>query len=239
MKTARLARHKVCKFGVNMIEIYDKLKRLYLKSVRYSDQKRYWDTRWGIELNRSLDRSIDRATFNHAFKVTLELMKKLGCGNVLEIGCGKAEFRALPNYTPLDFSRKVLNKYGLEGYVCADITNKIPFPDKTFDCAMTRYVLMHIPTSKIENAVKEISRVTEKAILITETCTSTVPLKSHCFNHDLRALFQKHFSGKLVRIDERTWAVTVDDLAQAHLSERCFASVSGKSRHTEPITVSV
>jgi ubiquinone/menaquinone biosynthesis C-methylase UbiE len=140
-------------------------------------------------------------------------MKKLDCNNILEIGCGKGEFRTLPNYTPLDFSKSVLNKYGLEGYVYADITNKIPLPDKTFDCAMTRYVLMHIPTDKIENAVKEISRVTKKAFITTETCNSAVPLKSHCFNHDLKALFKKHFYGKLVSIDERTWAVTVEDLA--------------------------
>jgi len=166
-------------------------------------------------------------------------MKKLDCNNVLEIGCGRAEFRTLPNYTPLDFSKKVLNKYGLKGYVCADITSKIPLPDKTFDCAMTRYVLMHIPTGKIENAVKEISRVTKKAIITTETCNSTVPLKSHCFNHDLRALFQKHFSGKLVGINEKTWAVTVEDLAQENFSERCFVRIPDTSRHTETLRVSV
>jgi SAM-dependent methyltransferase len=204
--------HDVCTFGVKMAAVYDKLKRLYLKLVGYGDQKRYWDTRWGIELNRT-DRSIDPATFRDAFKITLDIMKKLDCNNILEIGCGKGEFRTLPNYTPLDFSKSVLNKYGLEGYVYADITNKIPLPDKTFDCAMTRYVLMHIPTDKIENAVKEISRVTKKAFITTETCNSKVPLKSHCFNHDLKALFKKHFSGKLVSIDEGTWAVTVEDLA--------------------------
>ena len=202
----------VCALGVKMSAVYDKLKRLYLKLVGYGDQRRYWDTRWGIDLNRSLDRSIDKATFDHAFKITSEIMKKLDCNNILEIGCGKAEFRTLPNYTPLDFSKKVLNKYGLEGFVYADITNRIPLPDKTFDCAMTRYVLMHIPTDKIENAVKEISRVTKRAFITTETCNSPLPLKSHCFNHDLKALFQKHFSGKLVSIDEKTWAVTVEDL---------------------------
>jgi ubiquinone/menaquinone biosynthesis C-methylase UbiE len=198
-----------------MSAVKDKLKRLYLKLVGYDDQTRYWDTRWSLGLDRSLDHSIDKATFDHAFNITTEIMKKLDCQNILEIGCGKAEFRTLPNYTPLDFSQKVLNKYGLKGYVYADVTNRIPLPDKTFDCAMTRYVLMHIPTGKIENAVKEISRVTKKAFITTETCNSTVPLKSHCFNHDLKGLFKKHFSeGKLVTIDERTWTVNVEDLAQ-------------------------
>jgi hypothetical protein len=43
--------HDVCTFGVKMAAVYDKLKRLYLKLVGYGDQKRYWDTRWGIELD--------------------------------------------------------------------------------------------------------------------------------------------------------------------------------------------
>lgn len=50
--------------------------------------------------------------------------------------------------------------------VGADIT-KLPFADKVFDCVLAAEVLEHIPFNEVPKALKELSRVSRKSIVIT------------------------------------------------------------------------
>lgn len=50
--------------------------------------------------------------------------------------------------------------------VNADIT-KLPFADKTFDCVLAAEVLEHIPFAEVGVALKELSRVAGRSIVIT------------------------------------------------------------------------
>jgi len=50
--------------------------------------------------------------------------------------------------------------------VCADVT-ALSFADKSFDTVLAAEILEHIPFNEVPKALKELSRVTRKAIVIT------------------------------------------------------------------------
>lgn len=56
--------------------------------------------------------------------------------------------------------------FRLRPTVGADVT-KLPFADKTFDCVLAAEVLEHIPFTEVSKALKELSRVSRNAIVIT------------------------------------------------------------------------
>jgi ubiquinone/menaquinone biosynthesis C-methylase UbiE len=58
-----------------------------------------------------------------------------------------------------------LNDKALLG--CADI-NALPFRDKFYDLVFTHATLMHVSEQNIENAIREISRVTKRYLVIIE-----------------------------------------------------------------------
>jgi hypothetical protein len=131
-------------------------------------------------------------------------MNEYGCDNIIDIGCGRAYCRELPGYLGIDFSFEGLKKSELPEFLFADMTRRIPLPDKTFDAAFVSAVLIHIPSEKIEKAVSEISRVVKKVIILNEPLYGMGDLnrKSHVFSHNLVELFSKHFSGDLVFVNE-------------------------------------
>ena len=173
------------------------LKRIYLKYiVGYGNPENYWNKRW--QINCEVEKGSEKRR-KQRFSTIKNLMQKNECENILEVGCGKARFRELPGYLGLDFSLEALKKSGLQNFVHADITKKIPLPDKNMDAVLSMWVLLHVPFDKIECAVAEISRVTKKLVVLYEPW-SLKPKHSqpHCFSHNLPELFKKHFDGVIV-----------------------------------------
>jgi len=101
---------------------------------------------------------------------------------VLDVGCGYGRMLKLFDQRGIgvDFGEKQTeNKNGLK-IIKADITQKIPFPDNSFDLVYTAGVLMHIPPFKIKKARNEIFRVAKKHILLIESTDKTY----HMFGYD-------------------------------------------------------
>jgi len=169
----------------------EKLKKIYLQFiVGYRNPKKYWNERWRIGLNQEKWKPEDIE------KVEIELtgvMKRFRCGNILEIGCGKAILKNLNGYTGLDFSLNVLES--LKEFIFADVGEHIPLPDKSFDATLCMKVLLHVKPDKIENAVKEICRVTKNVIILDEPpYKRNAECCKHNFNHDLTSLFERNIS---------------------------------------------
>lgn len=92
-------------------------------------------------------------------------VNKTSPAKVLEIGPGPgivAEIlrRMKVKVTTLDIDPK------LNPNICADVT-MLPFADKSFDTVLAAEILEHIPFNEVPKALKELSRVARKAIVIT------------------------------------------------------------------------
>lgn len=84
---------------------------------------------------------------------------------VLEIGPGPGIVSGILNrmkvkVTTLDIDPK------LHPIVCADVTS-LPFASKSFDTVLAAEILEHIPFPEVPKALKELSRVAGKSIVIT------------------------------------------------------------------------
>ena len=177
------------------------LKRLFLKMLGYKNAHKYWQVHWRLSpYSSKLSLETDRKILEFVRMV----MNEYECGNIIDIGCGRAYCRELPGYLGIDFSMEGLKRSELPEFLFADITRRIPLPDKIFDAALVSAVLIHIPNEKIEKAFSEISRVVKKVIILNEPAYGMGDLKrkSHVFSHNLVELFSKHFSGDLVFLNE-------------------------------------
>lgn len=175
--------------------VLDYLKRAWLKRiVGYDNPRRYWDSRWIAGLQAESETG---KTAKEQFATVEKLMAEHSCKNVLEVGCGKATLRNLPDYMGLDFSLQVLLNSGLPKFIYADITRGIPLPTDSKDVVLSRYVLLHIPFSKIEFVVDEICRVAKKLVVLREPSGSKEHIQPHCWRHDLPTLFED-FNGVVV-----------------------------------------
>jgi SAM-dependent methyltransferase len=169
-----------------------KLKGLLLKIIGYKNPHRYWNLHWRLsQKNITLD------TDKRLYATVEGIMQENHYENILDVGCGRAYLRALKGYLGLDWSMEAIKNNGLEQFLIADITNRIPLPDETLDCTYVSAVLGHIPPDKIERAVAEISRVTRYALILNEERTLAQQTKPHVFSHDLETLVKKHFRGQV------------------------------------------
>ncbi|MCK4497927.1 class I SAM-dependent methyltransferase [Candidatus Bathyarchaeota archaeon] len=92
-----------------------------------------------------------------------------------------------------------MKESNLDTFIYADITKRIPLPDKSQDAVLSRHVLLHIPFSEIENIVKEISRVAKQVVILKEPIgISKKHAQPHCFSHNLPELFKEFFDGELI-----------------------------------------
>jgi SAM-dependent methyltransferase len=187
------------------------IKRVFLKYITgYGDERKYWDTRWKLALkNEEWD-----SDFKQKMTALLNrVMSQYRCKSILEVGCGKANLRELPGYVGLDFSLESIKRSGLKEAIFADVTNHIPLPDKSYDAAFTRYVLLHILPNKIENAVAEMSRVAAKCIILYEPPyePNKPQVQPHSFNHNLPEIFRKHFDGPIVFLEPKNGEITVSE----------------------------
>lgn len=178
------------------------LSRFFLKYiVGYSNPQRYWNKRWGLALKTE---HWTKQSKEKERQIITNVLKRCRCANILEVGCGEATLRELPGYLGLDFSLEALRKSGLQNFICADVTEKIPLPDKSQDAVLSRFVLLHIPFDKIDAAIREISRVAKKCVILREPW-SLEPKHSqpHSFSHNLPELFKKYFDGTVVFLNGR------------------------------------
>ena len=174
----------------------DWCKRVWLRRVvQYGDQRRYWDRRWRMGLKPGSDLW---ANLSVALLKTKGVMEEHGCTNLLEIGCGPYPLKGLQGYIGMDFSQVALSHSGLQEYICADVTKRIPLPDKSIDAVYLGNVMLHIPSEKVERAAFEIMRVARKCIIVAESRTQ-FESNHECYWHDLEGLF-KGYSGELVMI---------------------------------------
>lgn len=184
-----------------------KIHRLWLKYVvGYGKPKKYWNKRWSFELTaekRSSQRGLE------LYNTIRELMDEYHCNNILEVGCGQAVLRELPNYLGLDFSLEVLKQSGLKQLIYADITKRIPLPTNSQDAVLSRFVLLHIPYSKIDRAVAEICRVASKLIIVEEPYGTPKHEQPHCWRHDLPDLLDS-FGGDVVFLSDRPPLLSID-----------------------------
>lgn len=92
-------------------------------------------------------------------------VNKTSPNKVLEIGPGPGIVSEILNrmnvrVTTLDIDPRLIPN------VCADVTS-LPFSDKSFDTVLAAEILEHIPFNEVPKALKELSRVAKKAIVIT------------------------------------------------------------------------
>ncbi len=93
--------------------------------------------------------------------------------SVLDVGCGDGTFlnflkgqkRGL-NLTGVDISEQALSVSKERGFemIQADVSNTLPFKDKTFDYSVCSEVLEHIANS--EDLLNEMRRVSRKGVLV-------------------------------------------------------------------------
>jgi hypothetical protein len=157
-------------------------KVLLRRVVGYSNEQRYWNSRWAwgkIPRNPNYRSNMEA-------KVR-KVMLEHGCKNILEIGCGEENLKGLPNYTGLDFSLEGLKKSKLDTFIFADITKRIPLPDKCFDAAFTSGVLQHIRPENVQKAASEMARVA-KLVILDEPHTDNPTFFS--WDHNYEELFR-------------------------------------------------
>jgi SAM-dependent methyltransferase len=85
----------------------------------------------------------------------------------------------------------------------------LPYTQKTFDCVILFYVLLHVIPAELETLFTEAMRVSNDYILINSLYSpEPLELKEHCFNHDLPALFNKyqvHVIRHVTKGNNHTW----------------------------------
>ena len=174
------------------------IKRIFLKYViGYKREQNYWNARWRLGLKNDV---WDEGRRQEMIILLNAIMAKHECQSFLDVGCGKAALREVRGYVGLDFSIESIKRSGLKEAIFADVTNHIPLPSKSFDAAFTRTVLLHIPPSKIDKAVSEISRVTKKCLILLEPkyVSGLVQEQIHSFNHDYSKIVRRYFHEKVI-----------------------------------------
>ncbi len=68
-------------------------------------------------------------------------------------------------YMALDINQEYIDKRGSDNKRRGDAT-KLPFPDKSFDVAHSRFVLLHLPPESRQEAIREMDRVGQQAVIL-------------------------------------------------------------------------
>ena len=120
----------------------------------------------------------DKHTISETGFTITEVFKELlshteGVKNILEVGCGLGHNLALMdnlgdfNLTGIDIqsyaTEKGKNLYNNINFMNGDLLD-LPFEDNSFDLVFSRMVLIHVHPEDLNQAIKEIRRVTKKYI---------------------------------------------------------------------------
>jgi SAM-dependent methyltransferase len=167
---------KILLYRAKLLNFITKLRNRTYRILRegYYPRK-FWDGWSDHYSNQKTQQKIDKSQY-----WLLKKIEELKPKNVLEIGCGFGRnLRFLLNHlsypvvmTGFDISESMirkakenLNNRALLG--CADI-NALPLFERSYELVFTHAILMHVSERDIENAIREISRVVQKHLIIIE-----------------------------------------------------------------------
>lgn len=121
-------------------------------------------------------------------------IKRLATLGVLDVGCGngrlahffafqQGEIKAF-SYTGIDNNPELIRiakkKYPKARFRRADITQRLPFPPRSFDSVWCIAVLHHLPTKTSRlNALKEMNRMLKKEGMLMLTVWNLLPQKKY------------------------------------------------------------
>lgn len=120
-----------------------------------------------------------------------------GEGSVFELGAGVG--RTFDVYAPgaqvttLDLSRQYMQQLRaraearglkLTQHFLSNSDEDFPFHDNEFPLSLCIQVLMHVPPQYIVHSMKELSRVSESAVVVAGVNEEWAKTPTHCFNHD-------------------------------------------------------
>jgi pseudaminic acid biosynthesis-associated methylase len=133
----------------------------------------FYESKWAGSYG---NKYTDRCGVN--YKDRIDIFKKLLSGlqlnSILEVGCNRGHnIRAIKETKISEIRGVEINKYSIDqAFDKIDIIKgsiyNIPFVDCIFDLVFTAGVLIHIPTKKLQTALKEIYRVSNRYILLIE-----------------------------------------------------------------------
>lgn len=133
-------------------------------SVNTKQYEKFWDEK--VIKEGHIKAAINSTHIFEEDKSFLDMVEEKNA-RVLDCGCGYGRLmKYFNNIWGLDCSMEMLKKnpYYPERVIHHDLTEKFPFPDKSFDYSFASLVLMHL---KMEDAIKvilEMKRVTKKKI---------------------------------------------------------------------------
>lgn len=144
---------------------------------------KYWIERpmnspkdWIDKADNWIDSYVLSASHPHRQLILDEISKLEPLNKILEIGCNTGpnlirinEIFPTINLSGLDVSWKCINKaqeYLPTAFLRAGDYHNLPFPDEYVDLILADAVLMYSNPDQIEQAMKEIDRVTKKYVII-------------------------------------------------------------------------
>ncbi|MFQ5884947.1 MAG: class I SAM-dependent methyltransferase [Thermoplasmata archaeon] len=138
---------------------------------------RFWEKRGRTYPEKLENEDFMTATAEHR-RVIGEMLNEVPIKRFIDVGCGSGRlfdlYRPFPVVVGIDMSssmlyhaRKVGNSLKFEHLILlrGSATN-LPFKSKSFDCALTSEVLLHIPPLHILSALRETSRISQFTIYL-------------------------------------------------------------------------
>lgn len=215
-------------FGIEVFKLQYGIKSFLYRFFKFKfpklkSQKDYWTDRGRVYMDEVLSSGyLDREVFFQ--DMMIRELRGLEFNSLFEAGCGfgwnikraKDDFPAI-RVGGVDFSqpqllnsKKYMDKYN--ALVSRGDATQLPFCDNAFDIGITVGVFMNIHPSKIENALKEMIRVSKKYIVhleydelhATEELIKRRAFKTNIVSHDYKALYQslgKHIINFKTHID--------------------------------------
>lgn len=138
--------------------------------------------------------------FKEQEKVVIDELSKLKFNSVIEFGCGFGRFTKIINdmfkpsqYEAFDLSIEQVNNAKKISSVdnIKQSTIQTFTPQQKSDMVFGSEVLMHVKPEEVEECIKNIISWSNKYIVIVDVSSTDVPLESHNFIHDYKAIFEK------------------------------------------------
>lgn len=178
---------------------------------KLEDQRDYWTDRGQVYMHEMInDGYLKHEVFFQ--DLLIDELKKLEWNSFFEAGCGfgwniKRVFEEFPGkfVGGTDFSiTQLVNARSFAGNIPPHMVLgdncKLPLKDNAYDVGFSLGVYMNINREKIDDAIKELIRVSGKYIVqiewdennTTRELRGKRTFKSHIISHDYRELYEKH-----------------------------------------------
>ena len=175
--------------------------------MEYKPQE-YWENRANTYLKKEFLRMPRNFFYTIILKnVLTREINNIYPNSVLEVGCGPGRlidlYENIENIYCVDFSKTMLTraeekakKLGFNKINFANMScQNLKFTNNYFNLVLTSNVLLHIPPEDINNAISEITRVTNRYILLVEFYNKNIKKEettSWVFHHDYPKLFKEN-----------------------------------------------